>query len=197
MTGVTTMTFSDEMKDKMNQFAKEQSKFYLEDAEMTYIEQLRRKTGQAKGKITAALAKFRSRSDTALEAENDMVLYMSDYMNDLMAEGLSEEEAFERARQELRFRSDTKEAATLQDRFAEYYQNRDPADYEAIGLFYAAFVILGMVIGALTGFFGGGGRMTFLGGGWIDTLIGVAVGLFIGVGLGLLANAILVLRKSR
>lgn len=191
------MSFSNEIKEKMFQFAKEQSQNYLDEAEMTYMEKLRRKTGQTKSKIIAKLAKLKSRSETSLEAQNDMILYMSDYMNDLIAEGFSEQEALERAKEELKFRSETTKSADLQERFAEYYENRDPADYEAVGLFYAGFMFFGLSIGALTGFLGSGGREMFLSGGWIDTLIGVAVGVIIGMGLGLISNAAIVLKKKR
>ncbi len=191
------MSFSHEIKEKINQFAKEQSQHYLEEAEMTYMEKLRRKTYQTKSKIMAKLAKLKSRSETSLEAQNDMILYMSDYMNDLIAEGLSEREAFERAKEELKFRSETVKSADLQERFAEYFENRNPADYEAIGLFYAGFMFFGLSIGALAGFLDSGGRETFLSGGWINTLIGVIVGIIIGMGLGLISNAIIVLKKKR
>ena len=40
------MTFSQEIKDKMVQFAKEQSQYYLDEAEMTYLEKLRWKPGK-------------------------------------------------------------------------------------------------------------------------------------------------------
>lgn len=191
------MSFSHEIKDKITQFAKEQSQHYLEEAEMTYMEQLRRKTGQTKNKVMAKLAKLKSRSERSLEAQNDMILYMSDYMKDLISGGLSEKEAFERAKEELKFRSETAKSADLQERFAEYYENRDPADHEAIGLFYAGFMFFGLSIGALTGFLGSGGRAMFLSGGWIDTVIGVVVGTIIGMGLGLISNAIIVLKNKR
>lgn len=189
------MSLSREIRDKMNQFAKEQSQHYLGEAEMTYMEKLRQKTGQTKGKVMAKLAKFKSRSETAIDAQNDMILYMSDYMNDLMAEGASEQEAFERAKKELRFRSETSKSADLQERFADYYENRNPADYEAIGLFYAGFMFFGVAVGALTGFLGSGGRAVFLSGGWIDTLIGLVVGGAIGIGFGLISNAAIALKK--
>lgn len=40
----------DELKiqQKINQFAKDHAQHYLEEAEMTYLEKLRRKTGQTK-----------------------------------------------------------------------------------------------------------------------------------------------------
>lgn len=191
------MSFSHEIKEKINQFAKEQSQHYLEEAEMTYMEKLQRKTYQTKSKIMAKLAKLKSRSETSLEAQNDMILYMSDYMNDLIAEGLSEQEAFERAKEELKFRSETAKSADLQERFAEYFKNHSPADYEAIGLFYAGFMFFGLSIGALVGFLSSGGRAMFLSGGWIDTLIGVIVGVIIGMGFGLICNAVIVLKKKR
>lgn len=189
--------FSHEMKEKIKQFAKEQAPYYLEEAEMTYMEKLRRKTGEAKSKMMAKLAKFKSRSETAMEAQNDMILYMSDYMKDLMEQGVSEQEAFERAKEELKFRSETTKSADLQERIFAYYNNFDPADYEAIGLFYGAFVFLGLSIGALVGFIGSGGWGMFLSGGWIRTLIGAVVGVLIGVGMGLLSHAVIVLKRKK
>lgn len=191
------MSFSREVQEKMNQFAQEQSQHYLEEAEMTYMEKLRRKTGQAKNKLLKKLAKFKNRSETSLEAQNDMIIYMSDYMNDLIAGGLSEREALERAKADLAFRSETARSSDLQERFERYFENRDPADYEAIGLFYAGFMFLGSAIGALVGFLGSGGRGNFLAGGWIDTLTGVVVGAVIGIGMGLISNAIITLKKKK
>lgn len=190
------MNFSDEIKEKIKQFAKEQSQHYLEEAEMTYLEKLRHKTGQIKSKFAAKLAKLRSRSDISIEAQNDMIIYMSDYMKDLIDKGFSEQEAFERAKEEFKFRSETAKSADLQKRFAEYYENRNPADYEAIGLFYTGFMFFGFSIGALIGFAGSGGKEMFLSGGWIDTLIGVIIGGIIGIGLGFISNAIIVLKKE-
>ena len=190
------MNFSDEIKEKIKQFAKEQSKYYLEEAEMTYLEKLKYKTGQIRSKLMKKLAKLKSRSDLSIEAQNDMILYMSDYMKDLMEQGLSEQEAFERAKEEFRFRSNTAKSADLQERFAEYYKNRNPADYEAIGLFYAGFLFFGLAIGTLIGFLDSGGRDMFLYGGWIDTLIGLVFGGVIGLGSGLISHAIIVLKNK-
>lgn len=190
------MNFSDEMKGKIKQFAKEQSQFYLEEAEMTYLEKLKYKTGQMKGKVTAKLSKLKSQSNMSIEAQNDMMLYMSDYMKDLMEQGLSEQAAFERAKEELQYRSETTESAQLQKRFAEYYENLDSAQFEAVGLFYAGFMFFGVSIGALIGFLGSGGKEMFFTGGWIDTLIGVITGGIIGIGLGLISNAMILLKKK-
>lgn len=190
------MNFSDEIKGKIKQFAKEQSQHYLEEAEMTYLEKLKYKTGQIRSKLTAKLAKLKSQSDLSIEAQNDMILYMSDYMKDLMEQGLSEQEAFERAKEELRFRSETTESADLQKRFAKYYENLNPAHEEAIGLFYGGFMFLGVSIGALIGFLSSGGKGMFYSGGWIDTLVGVIIGGIIGTAFGLISHGIITLKKK-
>lgn len=189
------MTFSQETKKKIEQFARGQVQHYLQEAEMTYMEKLHQEIDRGKKKVMSTLGKLKGRSEASREAENDMILYMSDYMNDLIAEGLSEQKAFERAREELKFRSESAKSADLQERFARYLESRNPADYEVIGLFYAALIFLGVSIGGLTGYLSGGGRAMFQTGGWLDTLIGAGVGLGIGLGFGLLSNAILVLKN--
>ncbi|MDD2360130.1 MAG: hypothetical protein PHS89_09865 [Syntrophaceticus schinkii] len=189
------MSFSPEIKEKIDQFAEEQLQHYLEEAEMTYMDKLRWEIGQTRSKIMAKLGKLKGHSETSLEVQNDMIIYMSNYMNDLIAEGFSEQGAFERAKEELKFCCEIAKSADLQERFAEHDESRDPADYGAVGLFYAGFLSFGFSIGALAGFLGSGGREVFLSGGWIDTLIGVAVGVIIGLGMGFINNAILVLKK--
>ena len=134
------MSFSRDIQERINRFTKEQSQNYLQDAEMTYIEKLRKKSGQTKRKIDKQLSKFKGRSDQAREAQDDMMLYMSDYMNDLMSQGLTEQEAFIKASEELQFASNSEQSEDLHERFQQYYENRDPADYEAIGLFYGGFL---------------------------------------------------------
>ncbi|MED3624633.1 hypothetical protein P4482_16335 [Neobacillus thermocopriae] len=184
------------MKERIKQFAKEQSQYYLEEAEMTYLEKLQHQIGQTKRKVTNKLSKLKTRSNVSIDVQNDLILYMSDYMNDLMENGISEQEAFERAKEELKFQSETTRSSDLKDKFVEYYENFNPADHEAIGLFYAGFMFFGISISGLIGFIASGGRELFLSGGWIDTLIGTAVGGIIGIGLGLISNAIIVLKKK-
>lgn len=191
------MSFSRETQGKIKRFAKEQSQYYLEDAEMTYMEKLRRKGGQTKDKIGRKLSRFKGRSDTGLEAQNDMVLYMSDYMNDLMSQGLTEQEAFEKASEAMKQGSGSEQSADLNERLRQYIENRDPAEQEAIGVFYAGFMFIGMAAGGVIGYLSGGGRMAFLSGGWIDAVIGVGVGLFIGLGLGLISNGVIAMTKRR
>ena len=191
------MKFSPDINEKIKQFAKEQSQYYLEEAELTYFEKLRNKTGQMKNKLTEKLEKLKSHSNVSIEAQNDMILYMSDYMKDLMEKGFSEQEAFERAKEELKFQSETAKSAALQEKFAEYYNNLNPGDHEAIGLFYAGFMFFGVSIGAIIGYLGSGGREMFLSDGWIDTIIGGGCGGVVGIGLGLLSNAIILLKKNK
>lgn len=191
------MSFSHETREKIRQFAREQAQHYLEEAEMTYLEKLRRKTGQTKQKIGRKLARFKVSSEQGREAENDMILYMSDYMNDLMSQGLSEREAFEKAKAELLAPGNADRHADLHERFRQYYEERDPADYEAIGLFYAGFLFIGVVAGTLVGYVTSGGRPEFLDGGWIDTLVGTGSGALLGIALGLISNAVVMIIKRK
>lgn len=191
------MRFSHEIQQKINQFAKDHAQHYLEEAEMTYLEKLRRKTGQTKRKLGKKLARFKGSSDQGREAQNDMILYMSDYMKDLMSQGMSEQEAFEKAKEKLSASGDSDFHASIHERIQQYYENRDPADYEAIGLFYGGFLFIGLIIGAGIGYVTSGGRSEFLNGGWIDTLVGTGIGAFLGIGLGQISHAIIVAKTRK
>lgn len=191
------MSFSHETQQKVSQFAKDQAQHYLEEAEMTYLEKLRRKTGQTRQKIGKKLARFKGSSEQGREAQNDMILYMSDYMNDLVSRGLSEQEAFEKAKEELSTSGDSELHTDLHERFRQYYENTDPAAYETIGLFYGGFLFIGLTVGSLVGYVTSGGRPAFMNGGWIDTLVGTGVGMLIGIGLGQISHAIVVAMKRK
>ncbi|MFS0646562.1 hypothetical protein [Siminovitchia sp. 179-K 8D1 HS] len=100
-------------------------------------------------------------------------------------------------KEELTFRSETEKSADLQEQFSKYYENRDPADYEAIALFYAGFMFFGISIGALIGFLGGGWQGMFLSEGWIDTIIGAIVGFIIGMDWGFISNGMIALKQRK
>lgn len=191
------MSYSHEIQQKINRFAKEQAQLYLEEAEMTYLEKLRRKTGQTKREIGRKLARFKGSSEQGREAQNDMILYMSDYISDLISQGLSEQDAFERAKEELSASGDSNRHAELHDRLRQYYENLGPEYVEAVGLLYGGFLFIGIVAGTLVGYVTSGGRPEFLSGGWIDTLIGTGAGAFLGIALGLISNAIVVVTKRK
>ncbi|WP_310603367.1 hypothetical protein [Anaerosporobacter sp.] len=191
------MSFSREIQEKINRFAAEQSKNYLQDAEMTYMEKLRKKGGEAKGKLNRNISRFKNRSEQSIEAQNDLILYISDYMNDLMSQGLSEEDAFAKASETMKFESGSKQTTDIEKRFQEYYENMDPAQHELIGMQYGGLTLIGLTVGGLVGYIASGGRTAFLGGGWIDTLIGLGVGVLIGVGIALIGHALILSRTKR
>jgi len=190
------MSISRETMEKIKQFAKGQARRYLDAAEMTYMEKLRKKTGQTKQKISKAMARFKNNSDQAIEAQNDMILYMSDYMNDLIAKGMSEQQAFEKAKEELSAGGKSDFNASLHERIEQYYETLDPSEYEAVGLLYGGFAIIGVAAGALAGYIISGGRQEFLLGGWIDVLIGTCVGAVIGTGLSLICHAVVSIKRK-
>jgi len=190
------MSISRETQEKINKFAKEQSQNYLNAAEMTYMEKLRKKAGQTKQKIGTKMLRFKGASSFAHEAHNDMILFMSDYMSDLMSRGLSEQEAFEKAKEELAASEETNLNINLEERFQQYYENRNPADFEAVGLFYGGFLFIGIIIGALVGYAISGGRQEFLSGGWIDTLVGIGAGALLGIGFGEISHAVITVKRK-
>ncbi len=191
------MSFSKEVQEKMEQFAKEQSRCYLDAAEMTYMEKLRMKADQAKGKVGRKLSRFRNTSDEAREAQDDMVLYMSDYMNDLMSGGMSEADAFSKAKQEMSASGVSEIAAGLHERFQQYYEHLDPTVHEATGLFYGGFLFIGFVAGALLGYVLGGGRHAFMDGGWVDTAVGAVAGMLLGLGIGQVFGAVTSMKNRK
>lgn len=188
------MSISDKTKEEIGAFAKEQSLHYLNMAEMSYMERLKTKAGQTKKKAMRKLARFKGSSDKAIEATNDLELYMSDYIGDLISQGTSEEEALQKAKEELKASAPSESSdyqADFTRRMMEYYENRDPAADEAIGLLYGGMVLLGIVLGSLIGFITGGGRADFLSGGWIDTIIGLVAGVLLGTCCGMIAHAVI------
>ena len=116
------------------------------------------------------------------------MVYMTDYINDLKAQGLSEPEAFAKAKEALASQ-ETDQYADMNARIQEYYLNVDPAEHEIVGLVYGGLTIVGLVAGAFIGYLTSGGRSEFISGGWIDTLIGAGVGMMVCVGLALIINA--------
>ena len=126
-----------------------------------------------------------------------MVLYMTDYMADLMTKGLSEDEAFAKAKDELAATEETDSRAELQARIWSIIDNATPADCKMAGLFYSGFALLGLAVGAVAGFWFSGGRMEFLYGGWIDTIVGLVAGLLIGTGVAQLCNAVVIAAMRR
>ena len=174
----------------MNQFAKEQSRYYLDAAQMTYKEKLQAKASKTKSKAARKLARFKGSSDQANEAHSDMLLYMNDYMNDLVANGMSESEALEKAKADLTVSHEQEIANDYNWQYERLYEQNAAAYYETVGLFYPGFLFIGIAIGGLTGYFLGGGQHGFLQGGWIDTLVGLAAGVLLGLGAALISHAL-------
>ncbi len=120
------------------------------------------------------------------EFEEEIRTYLSDSIIDMMNEGMAEGEALEKTISqfdEAEFMPDMEEFMKEFNDFgmkmdAEWY-----AKHEAIGVFYGAFVVLGLVIGLMIGY--------IVVGGWINTIVSGVFGTLIGVGLGLLSQGII------
>lgn len=171
---------------------------YTGTGNMTYKELLQAKFEQSRDKMRRKLDKYRHKFSLKpgnRDFAEEIRTYLRDGLIDLMKEGRSEEEA-------LRITMEKFDEAELNEGFDEFVQafggfgmqDREVVEWyaksgEAIGLFYAAFAILGVAAGGFCGFLFGHTLV------W--TLSGLGVGFLTGTGLGLLSHAIIALRRVR
>lgn len=173
---------------------------YKEHLQNKYEQQyLQAKYEKQRDKFERKLNKYRHKisiKPSNTDFAEEIKTYLQDGLIDLMNEGYSEEEA-------LKITMEKFDEADLKENFVEfvnalegfgmenYYEMTDwyTKNGETIGLFYAAFLFLGMGFGALFGY--------LLGHTWLNTLIGFGVGIFIGLSLGLLSHGILTLKRDK
>ncbi|ATW26549.1 hypothetical protein [Candidatus Formimonas warabiya] len=172
---------------------------YSGQEEMTYKEHLQAKFEQQRDKLERKFQKYRHKfnlKSRRTDFAEEIKTYLRDGLVDLMKEGYSEEEA-------LKMTMDKFDEAELNSSFEEFMREFDGFGMEeyvqldkwyrengdAIGLFYGAFLILGLTLGAFFGYLGGHSL--------VSTGIGLAVGCGAGIGLGLLSNGIIVLIKRK
>lgn len=187
------MSVSNETQEKIKAFAKEQAGKYLSNAELSYFERRERKSGRTKRNIQNKMERFKFTSDQTAEAREDLAVFMNDYIADLMLQGHSEEDAFLWAERELAAESGSGQSEKLEQRFLEnydYYDYGDPSAYEAIGLYYAGFTILGLVIGTAAGIILG--LYVFRPYFWIVFTVSALAGMFAGAACGMLKHASIV-----
>lgn len=163
--------------------------------ELTYQEHLQMKVERVKKKFNAKVQKQkdklgigRKNNDIAEEIKT----YLSDSIIDLMAEGHTEEEALKITLQQFDEAELKPDFDSFMHEFNDFGMEENMEWYskngEAIGLFFAAFTVLGITLGALIGY--------FIATSWIGAIFGGASGMFIGVGLGLLSMAIMVSKRK-
>lgn len=190
------MNLSSQTKQQIERFSKEQSRHYLESAELSYLQKIQQKGKVTREKLESKIKKITGNSTQNKEAQEDMMLYMTDYIMDLVANGMSEQEAFERAQQDLAFQSGSTQAGNLEDKYRQYYETQDIALMEAIGLYYGAGTLLGVTIGGVTGLILGNvlfSDVAF----WIPIGVGALVGVVLGASFGMLMNASLLRKNSK
>lgn len=173
---------------------------YKEHLQNKYEQQyLQAKYEKQRDKFERKLNKYRHKisiKPSNTDFAEEIKTYLQDGLIDLMNEGYSEEEA-------LKITMEKFDEADLKENFDEfvnafegfgmenYYEITDwyTKNGETIGLFYAAFLFLGMGLGALSGY--------LFGHTWLNTLIGFGAGLFIGLSLGLLSHGLLTLKRDK
>jgi len=188
------MNLSRETQEDIRRFASEEAGKHLNSAEISYFERLGRKTGQTKDKIIKKMSKFKLTSQQTMEARDDLTLYMSDHIADLVEQGHTENEALEMAKAALKADSGSDQSADIRDKYMEYFQSRNPAMDEAVGLYYGGFSLLGIIVGAVAGLLLG--LNVFPGYFCLTLIISIVVGMLVGVACAMLKHAS-VAEKSR
>jgi len=204
------MTISDETGKRVAEFAQEQSRHYLDRTQMTYWEKAQAKVDKTKRKAEAKAAKFKMRSAQAQDAQDDLAGYMTDFIEDLVAQGMAEEEAYARACTEFAHDSKTSAADDLYEHYAEKYydqfsdqfsENYNPVGFmggwgteagngfmgSAAGLYYSGCSIVGIILGALIGTVLG--FVFFPGLCGVGSIVGFLAGAVGGVGVAMLLHA--------
>lgn len=167
---------------------------YTSDENMTYLEEIKRGLQMAKedwkrdvddmkketAKVVARLGLSPTKKEDFAE---EMKLFLADHVEDLISQGYSEEEALKKTMQQF-----------SEEDFSEIKRNgwegmemrgKMETRYEAIGVFYAAFLFLGL---------GGGAWMGYA----HDHLwLGLGIGGAIGLGLGLLSHGLVTLKAAK
>ncbi|MBK3496324.1 hypothetical protein JFL43_15930 [Viridibacillus sp. YIM B01967] len=180
------MTISKDTKQKVNQFVKQNTQLNVTDSEeLTYFEQLAFHANKTLGEAKKTAAKFKWTSQKNQEAQEDLKSYMADYIHDLVVEdGLSEADAFEKAKASFAVENPDNPMLESNAKWLHYYE---PNVEEAIGLYYGAFMFIGLTLGALLGVIL---QMVVLkeGIGLLFFII-TGIGLMLGLGCGMLKNA--------
>lgn len=195
-----TNTLSREAIDKIEKMVERVARKagYTGKENMTYKEIIQSKLEQKRHKLESKIDKYRHKFSTKpsnTDFAEEIKTYLKDGLLDLINEGYSEEEA-------IKITMEKFDEAELKDSFEDFIEAfggfgmeeyKDNMEWyskngEAIGLFYAAFVVLGLTIGGFLGY--------LIGQTLVSTLIGLGVGFFTGAGLGLLSNAIIVINRK-
>ncbi|WP_251862325.1 hypothetical protein [Clostridium sp. Marseille-Q2269] len=123
---------------------------------MTYFEILGLKANDTINKAKKEVGKFKISSKKHEEETEELAGYMTDYIEDLVNQGYSEEDALQKDK--IDFEVQNPENPLLKDEYCEklqhYIESMDPATQEAIGLIYGSRLFIGVVVGGITGVLG-------------------------------------------
>jgi hypothetical protein len=165
---------------------------FVSKENMTYFEQLKLELQSSKKEMTENVKQFKEELDKTIQKlkisshekddfKEEMKQFLTDSVDDLLSQGYTEEEALKRALEQFGDEQSL-EVETVGKLNKGGWINMK--EQEAIGLFYAAGLFLGI---------GGGSTVGFL---YNHLIAGAAVGAVFGLGLGLLCNAFIALKHN-
>jgi replicative superfamily II helicase len=155
---------------------------------MTYLEEVKMNINNVKQDIKQNMEQFKEDTkDIVLklrvssikneEFQEEILTHIIDHVKELVSNGMKEEEALKIVFSEFEGIDFTE---LNQDKGVIQMTNYDERMYEAIGVFYAGFLILGGAVGYLTG-------------GWTGAIIGA----IIGIGLGNVSHGLTAVLKKQ
>ena len=150
-------TLSPELIASIEYFAREQSRHHIDRNQMTYWEKLQDKVDRTSNKLSSKINRFKRQSAQRTESQADLKAYMTDYVSDLIAQGLTPADALAKASAELAYENDDPGSDELAEHYALYFGTAAyPAHAQmqvaiGAGLTYGGCTIIGAVTGTIAG----------------------------------------------
>lgn len=191
------MSITQEIQDKVKLFAKEQAPLYLEMAGKVHSEKVPVETNCAKKKLCEKVSHLVTGDDGVAEAEKEIAAHMAGYMEELIEGGMPEQEAFDRAKEELAVTSVSEPRSSMQEGYEICYESFEHAGTCNALLVNVGSLAAGAIIGGTIGFMRSRRRTALSRGIWAATSIGAFAGALAGIGIGHLGYAFFKLSKRR
>ncbi|MBD8500092.1 hypothetical protein [Paenibacillus arenosi] len=141
------MKISQELEQKITKYVK-QSTHLVDSDDLTYFEKIALVARLKMNSAKKAANKLKWTSKENKEAQEDLMNYMTDYIFDQITEGYSEEEAFERAK--AAFSVENPDNPLLKSD-SDWINHYEPHVVDAVNLYYAAYLFIGLALGAFLG----------------------------------------------
>jgi len=188
------MELGKETIENIEKFATKEATEILNNSELSIFERLTKKGNQTKGNFVKNVSKLKVRSNETKEAIEELRAYMEEYIKDMINHGVSEEVAFEMAKEKIAAEKEKDYEDEVTEKYKEYYNNIDMARQEALGLYFAGFTLLGITVGSIIGLLLG--LTVFEKSFWITFGVSIGLGTLMGISMAMLKNAAIIMKDK-